>query len=335
MEFNLILNLAILSLFCGSIISINLSPCAKWNSSGIAVAGNSIYGSSSNELANPTGIFLDKGKKILYIADHNNGRIQVFLLNNSSNKSITLISNLKYPVRIYVDNQETIYIALDTSKRIEKWIKGATQGVQVGQECRGCSALWIDEEKDYVYMSEWIRNRVSKWSNETENTTTVAGQSDRTGATNQFLNGPKGFYFDKKSDTIYVADTGNHRIQKWLKNAEQGITVAGSSSGKRGEDAASLWFPENVFIDDQTNVIYVTDTNNNRIQRWLFNASQAETIIGASGRGNRTDQLNHPTDLAFDDEGNLYVCDSYNNRVQMFQLIDNQLCSKGNNSINE
>ncbi len=37
-------------------------------------------------------------------------------------------------------------------------------------------------------------------------------------------------------------------------------------------------------------------------------------------------QFNKPTDFAFDSEGNLYVCDYFNNRVLMFG-IDNRSCT--------
>ncbi len=43
--------------------------------------------------------------------------------------------------------------------------------------------------------------------------------------------------------------------------------------------------------------------------------------------GNSSDQFNRPQQMDFDNRGNLYVCDSGNNRIQMFALIDNRLCS--------
>ena len=263
--------------------SVKLNSCAKWNTTGITIAGNKVYGNSSNEFANPTGIFLHKSTKTLYIADHNNARIQMFALNESLVEGITVVSNLKYPTKLYVDNQETIYVALDRSKRVEKWVKGASQGEQVGEQCLECEGVWVDEKKGYVYMSEWIRNRISRWSIEIKNTTTVAGHSDQTGSTAQVLNSPQCFYVNEITDTVYVADKGNHRIQKWMKNAEEGITVAGSNKGERGINATSLWFPEDVFVDDETNIVYIADTNNNRIQRWLSNASSGDTIVGESG----------------------------------------------------
>ncbi|CAF1385416.1 unnamed protein product [Rotaria sordida] len=38
-------------------------------------------------------------------------------------------------------------------------------------------------------------------------------------------------------------------------------------------------------------------------------------------------QFNTPNDLTFDSEGNLYVCDNWNHRVQMFHIIDNRPCT--------
>jgi hypothetical protein len=80
-----------------------------------------------------------------------------------------------------------------------------------------------------------------------------------------------------------VADTHNHRIQKWSVGAEIGVTVAESSLGLHGTDAASLHYPHAVLVDDETQVVYALDTRNQRVQRWLFNATEGETIVGGNG----------------------------------------------------
>ena len=44
------------------------------------------------------------------------------------------------------------------------------------------------------------------------------------------------------------------------------------------------------------------------------------TIAGGNG-GSGPDQLNDPSDVAFDSDLNLYVSDTFNNRIQKFERI--------------
>jgi DNA-binding beta-propeller fold protein YncE len=202
----------------------------------------------------------------------------------------------------------------------------ATKGVQVGEDCRLCSGVAVDKDKN-VYMSESDRHRVVRWSPQTHQTTVVAGQTNTSGVTSDLLDHPQGIYVSGDGSAVYVADMWNSRIQRWNSNTRQGSTVAGSSSGTAGDAPDQLNYPNDVTIDDETGVIYVIDTSNNRVQRWKSFASVGETIAGGMGMGNATNQLNKPADLAFDMQGNLYVMDMDNNRVQMFDLIDNRSCS--------
>ena len=50
------------------------------------------------------------------------------------------------------------------------------------------------------------------------------------------------------------------------------------------------------------------------------------------GEGDGADQLRYPTDLAFDRDGNLYVCDSTNNRIQRFELLESSPCKSASAS---
>ena len=50
------------------------------------------------------------------------------------------------------------------------------------------------------------------------------------------------------------------------------------------------------------------------------------------GQGDASDQFYHPTDLDFDSQGNLYVSEGWNHRVQFFALIDNHPCTEPSTS---
>ncbi|CAF1642637.1 unnamed protein product, partial [Rotaria sordida] len=314
-------------------VSVKISPCAKWNTNGVTIAGSGIAGNFSTQLALPHGIFIDKKTNTLYVADFGNKRVQQFPLNRPSTGGITAVSNVVDPNRIYVDDDDddddtgpTIYIAVFIGNRVEKWTKGATRGVQIGDECRSCSGVSVDREKN-VYMSESDRHRVLKWSPRTNTTIIVAGKTDDRGSSSEQLSDPEAIYIDQTSGTLYVADSRNNRVQKWTKDSREGVTVAGSKTDSPGTDDGSLDDPGGVWVDEETNIVYVADTLNNRVVRWLPDSSKGDTIAGGFGSGNATNQFNTPNDLTFDSEGNLYVCDNWNHRVQMFHIIDNRPCT--------
>ncbi len=77
-----------------------------------------------------------------------------------------------------------------------------------------------------------------------------------------YFNTPAGVAVDS-SGNVYVADKGNHRIQKFDNNGNF-ITKWGSN-GWTGN--GQFQYPEDVAVDSSLNV-YVADTDNNRIQKF-------------------------------------------------------------------
>ena len=55
--------------------------------------------------------------------------------------------------------------------------------------------------------------------------------------------------------------------------------------------------------------------------RWCEEKEEGEIVVGGNGDGNQLNQLNFPRSLSFDDEGNLYVADYSNDRIQKFEVI--------------
>ncbi|CAF1285011.1 unnamed protein product [Adineta steineri] len=281
---------AFVTLYCCkvSLSSIEISPCAKWNPDGITTAGTGTIGDGPTQLTTPKGIFLLKRTNELYVADFGNQRVQKFSLNSPSSPATTVAFGINAPSKIYVDDDKdepTIYISVFIGNRVEKWLKGALEGIQLGGECRSCFGITVDEENN-VYMSESDRHRVVKWSPQTNLTTVVAGQTDEGGTDDKYLSKPDGLYFDRSSNALYVADSGNSRIQKWEKNALSGIQVAGGNL--TGEDAGSLDAPNGVWVDEKTKVVHIADEDNHRIVRWLPGASIGDIIAGGQGMSQRT-----------------------------------------------
>jgi len=65
--------------------------------------------------------------------------------------------------------------------------------------------------------------------------------------------------------------------------------------------------------------LYVADRSNTRVQFFLAGQIEGRTIAGITGVfGSNSTLLNQPYEIAFDNQLNLYVADSYGNRVQKF-----------------
>ena len=152
--------------------------------------------------------------------------------------------------------------------------------------------------------------------------TTVAGTGSAGSLATQ-LNAATGVFIDA-SGYVYVADNGNHRVQKFPPNstsATSGVTVAGQSVPAFGTDAAHLTNPYGVFVDASGNV-YVSDYGNNRVQKWAPGATSGVTVAGQSipASGSDATHLKQPKSVYVDASGNVYVADYGNNRVQKWAV---------------
>ena len=77
-----------------------------------------------------------------------------------------------------------------------------------------------------------------------------------------------------------------------------------------------LNFPYGIDINEY-GTLFVSDYGNDRIVAWRRNARSGELVIGAKGRGNRTDQLSRPTMVVIDRTMNSFIISEFGNRRVM------------------
>ncbi len=111
---------------------------------------------------------------------------------------------------------------------------------------------------------------------------------------------------------VYVADTWNHRIQKFTADG-QFITMWGVFG--QAEKPEAFWGPRDVAVDAQGRV-FVSDTGNKRIV--VFDA-MGNFITQFGSYGADTGQFDEPVGLALDGVGHVYVADTWNQRMQVFE----------------
>jgi hypothetical protein len=85
------------------------------------------------------------------------------------------------------------------------------------------------------------------------------------------------------SNTLYIGDLNNSRVQKWPMGAWIGSTVAGQINGASSSTSNSLNQVGGLVIDS-TGGIYVADIFNFRIQYWPNGASSGTTVAGITGK---------------------------------------------------
>ena len=132
------------------------------------------------------------------------------------------------------------------------------------------------------------------------------------------------------SGNIFFADEGNSRIRK-INTSGIIKTVAGccgsgiAASGFSGDGGpatnAKLHYPFDLAFDHTGNM-YIADNGNNRIRKVDTNgiistfAGMGTAAYYGDGLQATLAQLNNPSGLVVDDIGNVYICDTHNQRIR-------------------
>jgi DNA-binding beta-propeller fold protein YncE len=122
---------------------------------------------------------------------------------------------------------------------------------------------------------------------------------------------PRGIAIDTQSSKVFVADTGNHRIQVFNQT---GLFLF--EWGSQGSGPGQFEEPSAIAIDSTNSKVYVADTGNHRIQ--VFNQTGLFLFEWGS-QGNGPGQFKEPSGIAINsNSGKVYVADTGNDRVQVF-----------------
>ena len=223
------------------------------------------------------------------------------------------------PFSLAVDRNNNLFVADTYNNRIQRldalsgeWSTwGAGGGILPG-EFNLPMGVAVDDREDlhddmYLYAADSLNNRLQRLEN---GYWSAPWGGEGTGSG---FNSPAGLAIDGNGN-LYVADRGNHRIQKWDASLQRWSLLGGRSDCTPGSALSEFDMPTGVAVDINGNV-YVTDMNNNRIQKW--DALTGEwSLFANSGPGQALGKFDMPTGIAVDRNGNVYVGDSGHNRVQ-------------------
>jgi uncharacterized protein (TIGR03437 family) len=182
-----------------------------------------------------------------------------------------------------------------------------------------------------VYLSDTVSAEVRKISG--ANINLFAGTpgtpgflGDGAAANLAEVSQPSGLAIDLAGN-VYIADTFNDRIRKVTTDGNIATFAGNGSTGFSGDGGpaigAALNNPEAIAMDAAGN-IYIADAFNNRIRK-VTTDGNIHTIAGSSSAGGYAGDgglainalLNHPRGVAVDGAGNVYIADTFNQRIRV------------------
>ena len=258
-------------------------------------------------------------------------------------------ASLNQPLAVELDGQGNLYIADAANSRIRKVDAAGTistaagngiegfagdNGPAVNAELDAPTRLALDIEGN-LFIADQNNMRIRRVDAVSGVITTVAGSGppgrfngaysgDGGLATSARFNHPTAVDLDS-SGNIYVSDQLNHVVRK-VNTAGIISTFAGNGIAAFNGDGglatnASLNDPAGLAMDAAGN-LYIGDNVNERVRR-VDPSGLISTVVGNGSSGFTGDrgpavtaEIDNPFGVALDDEGNLYVADTGNQRVR-------------------
>ncbi|CAF3333778.1 unnamed protein product [Rotaria sp. Silwood1] len=222
------------------------------------------------------------------------------------------LNQLNSPCGLYVDDDQTVYIADRYNHRIVEWKADATSGkVVAGGNGQGNRAdqlnepqdVIVDKETDSLIICDTMNFRVMRWSR-------------RNGTSGEVIIENISCWRLTMDDERFLYVAGNDRVTRHRVGETNGTVVAGGNG--RGDRLNQLHAPTYVFVDRDYSV-YVSDWMNHRVMKWMKGAKEGIIVAGGRGEGNDLTQLSQPRGIFVDQLGTLYVADWKNDRVMRWR----------------
>ena len=123
--------------------------------------------------------------------------------------------------------------------------------------------------KGTIFIADFNNHRIQRFHlGISLNGTTVAGGNGQGSAKNQ-LNNPASVCISTITNSIYIADKGNNRVQRWTSQFTFGVTIAGNGASTSNA-STSIENPMDIRINRNETALYVSESAYNRIWRFTL-----------------------------------------------------------------
>ncbi|MGH7806306.1 MAG: flippase activity-associated protein Agl23, partial [Candidatus Binatia bacterium] len=284
-------------------------PTVKYRGGAETLAARSIFGapgSGLGELNEPRQLAFAPDGSIL-VADSKNNRIQRF---DASGRALATYGgpdpsdargSFRDPCGVAVGSDGSIYVADTWNHRIQKLDHN---GGFVREWREESPSLWgpraiLVTPGGEVVVSDTGNKRILVYDGEGKRLHVFGSEGSNDG---QFVE-PVGLAFDPSSETLFVADTGNHRVQR-----------LGLDGTFRGKWTATGWeeFYSEPYLWWHAGNLWATDSFNHRVNLYDGSTGALRRSIGATSDGLT---FKRPVGVGVSGTGEAYVADTMNHRI--------------------
>jgi hypothetical protein len=266
------------------------------------------------------------GQELLYVADANNNRVQVFRLDGTFVGKFGTQGSASQPgtfytlrrVSVSVDGSGDLWVADLWGWRIERWARTPTgwqyaETIGTGMPPTTDTAVFHEprglavDAQGVVHVMDSIHHQMVRMNQNG----TIANRCGTRGSGNGQFNWPRDLDIDEATGDIWITDTKFNRIQILRPNC---AFVA--KRGSAGTGPSQFTWPRSIAIRQSDRTAWITDTQNDRVVVWNVATREVIGQYGTGNPGSGPGQLNRPMGIAVDEAtGHVFVADTINNRI--------------------
>lgn len=260
-------------------------------------------------LIRPYGLFI-AGEEHLFVTDMDLQVVHDFDFPGKKYRQVFKLpgDRLRSPVGVVQDAAGHLYVTDSELKRVfEFGPDGRLVRDWPGPFSRP-TGMAIDRGKQVIYLVDTGEHRVIAFNLKGEKLFDFGGRGSGAGE----FNYPTHIAVHPVTGEIYVADSMNFRIERF---SPEGRFI--SAFGSAGSLLGSFSKLKGLSVD-ANGIIYVVDSLYDTVE--MFN-DKGEFLMNFGKSGNHEGEFWLPGDIAVD-QNRIYVADSYNKRVEEFELVN-------------
>ncbi|CAF4111065.1 unnamed protein product, partial [Adineta steineri] len=206
------------------------------------------------------------------------------------------------PYGIFVDTNNTVYVANKANNQIQVWLSGSTIPARnITSGVTSPYSIFATITGDIYVDNGYTNNRVDKWVSNRNISSPVMQ-----------VQGACYDLFIDVNNTLYCSLYTQNQVAIKSLNGNSSMWIVAAGMECSGSTSNTLTNPRGIFVDTNLN-LYVADCGNDRVQLFLSGQVTATTVAGSTAAG--TISLDCPSDVALDGGGYLFIVDSNNNRI--------------------